>query len=60
MERYRAVAEDLVKAGKAYYAYETKAELEAMREAAMAAGTEAALQRATARRTKRSATIRTA
>ena len=39
MERYRAVAEDLVKAGKAYYAYETKAEIEAMREAAMAAGT---------------------
>jgi len=36
LERYREVAEQLVAAGKAYYAYETKEELEAMREAAMA------------------------
>ncbi|MET1023046.1 MAG: glutamate--tRNA ligase [Pseudoxanthomonas sp.] len=34
--RYREVAEQLVAAGKAYYAYETRAELDAMREAAMA------------------------
>ena len=39
MDRYRQVAEDLLKAGKAYYAYETKDEIEAMRAAAMAAGT---------------------
>jgi glutamyl-tRNA synthetase len=38
LERYREVAEQLVAAGHAYYAYETKEELEAMREAAMAAG----------------------
>jgi glutamyl-tRNA synthetase len=38
LERYRQVADDLVKAGKAYYAYETKEEIEAMREAAMAKG----------------------
>ncbi len=38
LDRYREVAEQLVAAGKAYYAYETKEELEAMREAAMAAG----------------------
>ena len=38
LDRYAEVAEQLVAAGKAYYAYETKAELEAMREAAMAAG----------------------
>jgi glutamyl-tRNA synthetase len=31
MDRYRQVAEDLIKAGKAYYAYETKDELEKMR-----------------------------
>ncbi len=31
MDRYTKVAEDLVRAGKAYYAYETKDELEAMR-----------------------------
>lgn len=37
MERYRQVAEELVRAGKAYYAYETKDELEAMRNAQMAA-----------------------
>ena len=37
VDRYREVAEQLVAAGKAYYAYETKEELEAMREAAMAA-----------------------
>ena len=39
MDRYRQVAEDLLKAGKAYYAYESKEEIEAMRAAAMAAGT---------------------
>lgn len=39
MDRYRQVAEDLLKAGKAYYAYETKDEIEAMRAQAMAAGT---------------------
>ena len=38
LERYRQVADDLVKAGKAYYAYESKEEIEAMREAAMAKG----------------------
>lgn len=37
LERYKEVAEQLVAAGHAYYAYETKEELEAMREAAMAA-----------------------
>ncbi|MFC5569884.1 glutamate--tRNA ligase [Lysobacter yangpyeongensis] len=36
LERYREVAEQLVASGNAYYAYETKEELEAMREAAMA------------------------
>jgi glutamyl-tRNA synthetase len=34
--RYKEVAEQLVAAGKAYYAYETREELDAMREAAMA------------------------
>lgn len=34
--RYQQVAEQLVADGKAYYAYETRAELDAMREAAMA------------------------
>ncbi|GAB1408239.1 glutamate--tRNA ligase [Thermomonas brevis] len=38
LDRYREVAEQLVATGHAYYAYETKEELEAMREAAMAAG----------------------
>lgn len=38
LERYREVAEKMIADGTAYYAYETKAELEAMREAAMAAG----------------------
>ncbi len=38
VERYRAVAEQLVASGHAYYAYESKDELDAMREAAMAAG----------------------
>ncbi|NYZ62548.1 glutamate--tRNA ligase [Luteimonas deserti] len=38
LDRYAEVAEQLVGDGKAYYAYETKAELDAMREAAMAAG----------------------
>jgi glutamyl-tRNA synthetase len=37
VDRYREVAEQMVKDGTAYYAYETKEELEAMREAAMAA-----------------------
>ena len=36
LDRYREVAEQMVAAGTAYYAYETKEELEAMREAAMA------------------------
>jgi len=38
MDRYRQVAEDLLKAGKAYYAYESKDEIEAMRNEAMAKG----------------------
>jgi len=38
MDRYRQVAEDLLKAGKAYYAYESKEDIEAMRNAAMAKG----------------------
>jgi len=38
VERYREVAEQLVAAGHAYYAYESREELDAMREAAMAAG----------------------
>ena len=37
-DRYREVAEKMVADGKAYYAYETRAELDAIREAAMAAG----------------------
>ncbi len=37
LARYREVAEQMVREGTAYYAYETKEELEAMREAAMAA-----------------------
>jgi len=37
LDRYREVAEQLVASGNAYYAYESKLELEAMREAAMAA-----------------------
>ena len=37
LDRYREVAEQLVASGHAYYAYETRAELDAMREAAMAA-----------------------
>lgn len=37
-DRYRQVAEDLVRAGKAYYAYETKEELDTMRERQMAQG----------------------
>lgn len=39
MDRYREVAEQLLREGKAYYAYESKDEIEAMRNAAMAAGT---------------------
>ncbi len=38
MDRYQAVAAELLNAGKAYYAYETKEEIEAMRAAAMAKG----------------------
>ena len=38
IDRYREVAEDMVANGKAYYAYETRDELDAIREAAMAAG----------------------
>jgi glutamyl-tRNA synthetase len=38
MDRYREVADQLLREGKAYYAYETKDEIEAMRNAAMAAG----------------------
>jgi glutamyl-tRNA synthetase len=37
LHRYREVAEQLVASGHAYYAYETREELEAMREKAMAA-----------------------
>lgn len=37
LDRYREVAERMVAAGTAYYAYETREELEAMREAALAA-----------------------
>jgi glutamyl-tRNA synthetase len=37
-ERHREVAEELVRTGKAYYAYETPAELDAMREKARAEG----------------------
>ena len=36
LDRYREVAEQMVADGKAYYAYETKEELEAMRDAALA------------------------
>ena len=38
LDRYREMAEQLVAAGKAYYAYESKDELKAMRGAAQAAG----------------------
>ena len=38
MDRYRAVAQQLLDAGKAYWAYESKEELEARRAAAMARG----------------------
>ncbi|TWH10509.1 glutamyl-tRNA synthetase [Pseudoxanthomonas taiwanensis J19] len=38
VDRYREVAEQLIAEGKAYYAYESKEELDAMREAAMARG----------------------
>ena len=37
LDRYREVAAQMVAAGSAYYAYESAAELEAMREAALAA-----------------------
>jgi len=37
LDRYREVAEQMVAAGTAYYAYETREELEAVRDAAMAA-----------------------
>jgi len=38
MDRYAKVAEDLVRAGKAYYAYETREELDAMRTRQMEQG----------------------
>ncbi len=38
LERYQEVADKLVAEGKAYYAYESKEEIDAMREAAMAKG----------------------
>ncbi|MGH8211792.1 MAG: glutamate--tRNA ligase [Rhodanobacteraceae bacterium] len=38
MDRYRAVAQQLLDAGKAYWAYESREELDAMRAAAMARG----------------------
>jgi len=38
LERYREVGEELVKKGLAYWAYETKEELDAMREAQVARG----------------------
>jgi glutamyl-tRNA synthetase len=38
LDRYREVAEQMVAAGTAYYAYESKDELEAIRNAAQAAG----------------------
>ena len=38
LARYQQVANELIAAGKAYYAYESKDEIEAMREAAMARG----------------------
>ncbi|MBN8726211.1 MAG: glutamate--tRNA ligase [Xanthomonadales bacterium] len=38
MDRYRQVAEDLLKAGKAYYAYESREEIDAMRAEAQAKG----------------------
>src|SRR5690606_12574681 len=38
LDRYREMAERLVAEGKAYYAYESKQELDDMREAAMARG----------------------
>ena len=37
-DRYRRVASELVQAGRAYYAYESREEIDAMREAAQAAG----------------------
>jgi glutamyl-tRNA synthetase len=38
LERYKQVADELLKAGLAYYAYESKDEIEAMRNEAMAKG----------------------
>jgi len=38
IERYRQVASELVQSGHAYYAYDTREEIDAMRERAMAAG----------------------
>jgi glutamyl-tRNA synthetase len=38
MDRYRQVAEDLLRAGKAYYAYESREDIDAMRAQAMAEG----------------------
>jgi len=37
LDRYREVAEQMIGSGQAYYAYETREELEAMRDAALAA-----------------------
>ena len=42
LDRYREVAEQMVAAGTAYYAYETREELDAVREAALAANADAA------------------
>ncbi len=38
LERYRQIAGELVQAGKAYYAYDSREQIDAMREAARAAG----------------------
>ncbi|MCT7149545.1 glutamate--tRNA ligase family protein, partial [Salmonella enterica subsp. enterica serovar Oranienburg] len=38
LERYKQVADELLQAGLAYYAYESKEEIEAMRNEAMAKG----------------------
>jgi glutamyl-tRNA synthetase len=38
LERYREVADQLLRAGKAYYAYESREDIDAMRAEAMAAG----------------------
>jgi glutamyl/glutaminyl-tRNA synthetase len=48
LDRYKEVAEKLLSKGLAYWAYETKEELDAMREGADGAGREAALRPALA------------